>query len=234
MEFDNIETIKQAVEIGAGISILPEPTVRKEVMAGTLVAIRLISPELWRPLGIIYRQRKVFTPTVGKFVELLRRSAGASPGRPRWVRPSCPSRSARRARPSTCSGGRVWPRRPPGPGSCSINRVAAWASAASAARSSPTAPPSPSRPNAAGFSADELQAGIRLACQSRVCRPTHVEIPPTSLPAAHPKILVRSSTAARRRPIRRFASSTSTWPCPTPATTSPIWCGWKTPSDRST
>ena len=27
MEFDNIETIKQAVEIGAGISILPEPPV---------------------------------------------------------------------------------------------------------------------------------------------------------------------------------------------------------------
>ena len=31
MEFDNIETIKQAVEIGAGISILPEPTVRREI-----------------------------------------------------------------------------------------------------------------------------------------------------------------------------------------------------------
>jgi DNA-binding transcriptional LysR family regulator len=30
MEFDNIETIKQAVEIGAGVSILPEPTVRQE------------------------------------------------------------------------------------------------------------------------------------------------------------------------------------------------------------
>jgi len=29
MEFDNIETIKQAVEIGAGISILPEPTVHR-------------------------------------------------------------------------------------------------------------------------------------------------------------------------------------------------------------
>lgn len=71
MEFDNIETIKQAVEIGAGISILPEPTVRKESAGGPLVAIRLITPELRRPIGIIHRQRKVFTPTVGKFVELL-------------------------------------------------------------------------------------------------------------------------------------------------------------------
>jgi DNA-binding transcriptional LysR family regulator len=71
MEFDNIETIKQAVEIGAGISILPEPTVRHETKNGSLAAVRLISPELRRPVGIIHRQRKVFTPTAAKFVELL-------------------------------------------------------------------------------------------------------------------------------------------------------------------
>jgi DNA-binding transcriptional LysR family regulator len=71
MEFDNIETIKQAVEIGAGISILPEPTVRNERQRGTLAVVRLIAPQLQRPLGIIHRQRKVFTPTATKFVELL-------------------------------------------------------------------------------------------------------------------------------------------------------------------
>jgi DNA-binding transcriptional LysR family regulator len=74
MEFDNIETIKQAVQIGAGISILPEPTVRSETKAGTLATIRLIAPEMKRPIGIIHKQRKVFTPTVGKFVELLQQS----------------------------------------------------------------------------------------------------------------------------------------------------------------
>jgi DNA-binding transcriptional LysR family regulator len=73
MEFDNIETIKQAVQIGAGIAILPEPTVRDEVRNGTLVSIRLVSPELRRPIGIIHRQRKVFTPTAAKFVELLQK-----------------------------------------------------------------------------------------------------------------------------------------------------------------
>jgi DNA-binding transcriptional LysR family regulator len=71
MEFDNIETIKQAVEIGAGLSILPEPTVRDETRNGTLVAVRLIAPELHRPIGIIHRHRRIFTPTVAKFVELL-------------------------------------------------------------------------------------------------------------------------------------------------------------------
>jgi len=65
MEFDNIETI------GAGISILPEPTVRRETASGRLAAIRLIAPQLQRPVGIIHRHRKVFTPTATKFVELL-------------------------------------------------------------------------------------------------------------------------------------------------------------------
>lgn len=71
MEFDNIETIKQAVEIGSGISILPEPTVRRETHLGTLVAVPLIAPEIRRPIGIIHRTRKVFTPPMTKFVELL-------------------------------------------------------------------------------------------------------------------------------------------------------------------
>jgi DNA-binding transcriptional LysR family regulator len=78
MEFDNIETIKQAVQIGAGISILPEPTVREECNNATLATVRLIAPELRRPIGIIHRHRKVFTPTTAKFVELLQQvQAGA-------------------------------------------------------------------------------------------------------------------------------------------------------------
>jgi DNA-binding transcriptional LysR family regulator len=72
MEFDNIETIKQAVEIGAGISILPEPPIRDACRNGSLRAVRLIDPELHRPIGIIHRQRKVFAPTAAKFVELLK------------------------------------------------------------------------------------------------------------------------------------------------------------------
>ncbi len=72
MEFDNIETIKQAVEIGAGISILPEPTIRMETQIGTLAAVRLIAPQLKRPIAIIHRRRKVFTPTTTRFIELLR------------------------------------------------------------------------------------------------------------------------------------------------------------------
>ena len=79
MEFDNIETIKQAVEIGAGVSILPEPTVRMEAQTGRLAALRLIAPQLSRPLGIIHRQRKVFTPTATKFIELLQEIHATAP-----------------------------------------------------------------------------------------------------------------------------------------------------------
>jgi DNA-binding transcriptional LysR family regulator len=76
MEFDNIETIKQALEIGAGVSILPEPTVRRQSELGSLRVVRLIAPELKRPIGIVHRQRKVFTPTAAKFVELLQQGQG--------------------------------------------------------------------------------------------------------------------------------------------------------------
>ena len=75
MEFDNIETIKQAISVGAGVSILPQPTTLKEVGNRTLAAIPLASPELARPLGIIHRRGKALTPTTARFLELLRQSS---------------------------------------------------------------------------------------------------------------------------------------------------------------
>jgi len=74
MEFDNIETIKQAIAIGAGVSILPRPTILKEVGNRTLAAAPLSMAELVRPLGIIHRRGKLFTPTIARFLELLRQS----------------------------------------------------------------------------------------------------------------------------------------------------------------
>jgi DNA-binding transcriptional LysR family regulator len=76
MEFDNIETIKQAIGVGAGVSILPRPTILKEVGNRTLAAVPLTIPDLVRPLGIIHRRGKPFTPALTRFVELLRDSEG--------------------------------------------------------------------------------------------------------------------------------------------------------------
>jgi DNA-binding transcriptional LysR family regulator len=72
MEFDNVETIKQAIIIGTGVSLLPAPTVAKEAGIGTLTAVPFDLPELERPIGAIYRRNKPLTATVSRFLELLR------------------------------------------------------------------------------------------------------------------------------------------------------------------
>lgn len=72
MEFDNIETIKRAIEIDAGVGLLPQTTVTREIESSTLVAVRLGTDEFVRPLGIIYRRNKQFGTTARRFMELLR------------------------------------------------------------------------------------------------------------------------------------------------------------------
>jgi len=75
MEFDNIETIKQAITIAAGVSILPRQTVEKEVGIRTLAAAALDIPDLVRPVGIIHRRQKPLSPTAARFVDLLTEAA---------------------------------------------------------------------------------------------------------------------------------------------------------------
>lgn len=71
MEFDNIETVKRAVEIENGISIVPQNTVHPEVRAGTLVAIEIEKPEIWRPLGIVLKRSHPRSPALREFINLL-------------------------------------------------------------------------------------------------------------------------------------------------------------------
>jgi DNA-binding transcriptional LysR family regulator len=75
-EFDNIETIKRSVEAGLGVSIVPEHTVKNEVRAGTLSALGFTDGPFTRPVGIIYRKGREFSPPASAFVELLRRGMG--------------------------------------------------------------------------------------------------------------------------------------------------------------
>ncbi len=72
LSFDNIETIKRAVEIGEAVSILPIPTVQREIAAGTLVSIPLAAPRLERPLGIIYRKTTSLPHIAEEFISLIR------------------------------------------------------------------------------------------------------------------------------------------------------------------
>jgi DNA-binding transcriptional LysR family regulator len=70
-EFDNIETIKRAVEIGSGVAILPLPTVNREHQAGALCALSVQGVDWRRPLGVVHKRSKVLTLAASKFVELL-------------------------------------------------------------------------------------------------------------------------------------------------------------------
>ena len=72
MQFDNIETIKQAITTESGVSILPRPSVNREVEDGVLTAVQLDMPELIRPIGIIHRRQKLLTPTTVALMDFLR------------------------------------------------------------------------------------------------------------------------------------------------------------------
>jgi DNA-binding transcriptional LysR family regulator len=80
LEFDNIENIKRAVEIPAGVAILPEPTVAREVEAGTLAAVRIAGQDprhrLTRPLAVIHRRHHLMSLTAARFLKLLTEEGG--------------------------------------------------------------------------------------------------------------------------------------------------------------
>jgi LysR family transcriptional regulator, transcriptional activator of the cysJI operon len=71
MEFDNIETVKRAVEIDHGIAIVPQATVVQEQKQGTLSVLRFKGKEFTRPLAILHRKGRVLTPAMKKFIETL-------------------------------------------------------------------------------------------------------------------------------------------------------------------
>lgn len=72
-EYDNIETIKRAVEIGQGVGIVPLPAVEHEVEHGLLKVVRLSDETLLRPLGIIHKRGRHLSPAAERFVEILKR-----------------------------------------------------------------------------------------------------------------------------------------------------------------
>jgi len=74
MEFDNIETIKRAVEINSGISILPSTTISQEVQSGTLRSVSFSNESFIRPTGIVVRRDRIWGQAGLYFIELLRKN----------------------------------------------------------------------------------------------------------------------------------------------------------------
>ncbi len=113
-EFDNIENIKKAIEISAGIALLPEPTLRREVQAGTLVAVPLDGAKMVRPLAILHRRHHNLGSAALGFIDLLLNPHGARNGHPlpsppgsaNGTAPNGPLRSAHRSRNGTTRSGK--------------------------------------------------------------------------------------------------------------------------------
>ncbi len=76
MEFDNIETVKRAVEIDAGIAIVPHSTITQEVQKQTLSSVVIDDADMFRPLAAIYKKSKVLSPAIKQFIAILKEEAG--------------------------------------------------------------------------------------------------------------------------------------------------------------
>jgi len=72
MEFDNIETVKRAVEIDAGIAIVPHGTILQEISKHTLAEVKIEDAEFFRPLAAIYKKNKVLSPAMKQFIAVLK------------------------------------------------------------------------------------------------------------------------------------------------------------------
>ena len=72
MDFDNVETLKHAVEIDAGVAFLPHSAVAAELAAGKLTVLPYHGPEIIRPLGVVSRTSRVLSPAVKRFLKALK------------------------------------------------------------------------------------------------------------------------------------------------------------------
>ena len=69
MEFDNVETVKRALEINAGVAIIPKNTVANETERKQLVTCRLDNGKHIRPLSIIHKKNRILPPALRSFIE---------------------------------------------------------------------------------------------------------------------------------------------------------------------
>lgn len=78
LRFDNLQMIKEAVAHGAGVSILPKRVMRQDLAQGRMKALRLEPAELYRPVRIVHRRRKVFNAVTKGLLALLQQNEEAA------------------------------------------------------------------------------------------------------------------------------------------------------------
>lgn len=86
-EFDNLEFVKRAIEVGEGIGLLPAQTFVNETYSGSLVRVDLVdeagqAETFVRPLGVIRRRDEEVSEAAEHFLQLLERHANDLPAPP--------------------------------------------------------------------------------------------------------------------------------------------------------
>ncbi len=72
IEFDSIETVKRAVEVESGVSLVPRNTVEAEVRTGVLAAVPLAGEKLVRPLAVVFKRVRARSLLHKAFLSALR------------------------------------------------------------------------------------------------------------------------------------------------------------------
>ena len=72
-EFDTVESIKRAVAIGTGLTILPEYAVRPEVEMGKLAMLSIAGQPLRRTLKLVWNREAYLSPVARTFLDFIRR-----------------------------------------------------------------------------------------------------------------------------------------------------------------
>ncbi len=70
-EYDNIETLKSAMTLGIGCSIVPQNALAEELHRKTLEIVPVEGLELKRSLGILYPTEKPFSKSIQEFHDLV-------------------------------------------------------------------------------------------------------------------------------------------------------------------
>lgn len=78
LEFDDVETVKKAVEVEEALSLVPRKSVGQELATGVLVGVGIRSVRIRRPLAVLSRRNALQSTAFRALVECLRDSAPAA------------------------------------------------------------------------------------------------------------------------------------------------------------
>jgi DNA-binding transcriptional LysR family regulator len=78
MELDHIATIKHAVEVDIGVSIVPINSIEQEIARKTLAYQPFSDRDFKRPLGILFRKGRSLSVATQKLLDLLLESPAKS------------------------------------------------------------------------------------------------------------------------------------------------------------